>query len=72
MTHSRSAEIIAFPLKTASCIDQQRWIPAPLPRQAPRIPILGYLRLGGILAAALLSWVLVIGVFRSVATILQG
>lgn len=72
MTHSRSAEIIAFPLKTASCIDQQRWIPAPQPRQAAGIPILGYLRVGGILMAALLSWVLVIGIFHSLATILQG
>lgn len=71
MNTSRSAEIIAFPLKTVSCIDQQRWIPAPQPRAAG-IPILGYLRLGGILFAALLSWVLVIGLFRSVTTILQG
>ncbi len=72
MNTSRSAEIIAFPLKTASCIDQQRWIPAPQPRAATDIPILGYLRLGGILFAALLSWVLVISLFRSVTTILQG
>ena len=72
MNNSRSAEIIAFPLKTVSCIDQQRWIPAPQPRRADSIPILGYLRLGSILVAALLSWVVVIGFFRGVSTILQG
>ena len=72
MTNSRTAEIIAFPLKISSCIDQQRWIPAPQPRRSDGVPILGYLRLGGILVAALLSWVVVIGFFRGITTILQG
>ncbi|HEV2677878.1 MAG TPA: hypothetical protein VGV37_25325 [Aliidongia sp.] len=73
MNTSHGAEIIAFPIKTPSCINQQRWIPSPEARRAAAaIPIAGYLRLCGIVFAALLSWVLVISLLRRVATILQG
>jgi hypothetical protein len=65
-----SAEIIAFPLKSPSCIDQQRWIPTPPPHRPAGFPILGYLRLCGILMMALASWGLVVGAARLVAFVL--
>jgi hypothetical protein len=65
-----SAEIIAFPLKAPSCIDQQRWIPTPVGRRAEGFPIIGYLRLCGILFAALSGWLAVIGALRLVAFVL--
>jgi hypothetical protein len=62
-----SAEIISFPFKLSAGIDQQRWIPAPRARQAPARPQVRWLRLAGILGAALSSWVLVIGAARLIA-----
>jgi hypothetical protein len=61
-----SAEIISFPFKLSTGIEQQRWIPAPRPRQAAR-PSAGWLRLAGILGAALSSWILVVGMARLIA-----
>jgi hypothetical protein len=66
-----SAEIIAFPLKAPSCIDQQRWIPTPPPpRRTADLPILGYLRICGILIMALASWGLILGAARLMAFVL--
>ena len=57
-----SAVIISFPFKAATDADQQRWIPAPRTRQATDRNLRGWLRLAGILGAALSCWVVVIGV----------
>lgn len=62
-----SAEIIAFPFKISAGIDQQRWIPGPRARQTAARPNIAWLRLAGILGAALSSWVLVIGTARLIA-----
>ncbi|GGF07324.1 hypothetical protein GCM10011611_10960 [Aliidongia dinghuensis] len=66
-----SAEIIAFPLKTPSCIDQQRWIPAPRPRQPEPMPVSGYLHLFGFLVVAVSSWFLIAGTVRRAASLLH-
>ncbi|MDB5363571.1 MAG: hypothetical protein JWO51_4868 [Rhodospirillales bacterium] len=63
-----SAEIISFPFK-AQDFDQQRWIPVPRARQAPRRPVRGWLRLAGIVGAVLSSWLLVIGTARVIAAL---
>jgi len=65
-----SADIISFPLKASNCLDQQRWIPAPRERRAPGRPLLGWLRLTGIMLAVLSSWALVIGTARLIAIVL--
>jgi hypothetical protein len=65
-----SANIISFPLRASTGLDQQRWIPAPRARQAQARSGLGWLRLSGILFAGLSSWALVIGAARLVATVL--
>ena len=67
-----SAEIISFPLKTASCIEQQRWIPAPPPRRTPGLRFVSYLHIFGILIVAMATWVLLAGSLRRVTSILQG
>ena len=55
-----SAVIISFPFKAATDADQQRWIPAPRTRQATDRNLRGWLRLAGILGAALSCWVVII------------
>jgi len=65
-----SADIISFPLKASSCLDQQRWIPAPRERRASGRSLLGWLRLTGIMLAVLSSWALVIGTARLIAIVL--
>jgi len=65
-----SADIISFPLKASSCLDQQRWIPAPRERRTSAPPMIGWLRLTGIMLAVLSSWALVIGTARLVAIVL--
>lgn len=65
-----SANIISFPLQASTGIDQQRWIPAPRARKAKARAGMGWLRVSGIVFAALSSWALVIGAARLVATVL--
>ena len=61
-----SAVIISFPFKASTDTDQQRWIPAPRSRQATERNLIGWLRLAGILGAALSCWVVIIAAARLV------
>jgi hypothetical protein len=62
-----SAVILSFPLKAVADTDQQRWIPAPRSRQAPKRNRVGWLRLAGMLGVTLSSGVAIIGLARLVA-----
>ncbi len=64
-----SADIIAFPFKAATGIDQQRWIPGPRERRAPVRSASGWLHLAGILGAVASSWILVIGAAQMIANL---
>ncbi len=65
-----SADIIAFPLRASTGLDQQRWIPSPRERRPAGRLLLGWLRVSGVLFAALSSWALVVGAVRLIATVL--
>jgi hypothetical protein len=65
-----SAEIISFPLKSPTGLDQQRWIPAPRGRRTPALSLVGWLRLTAVLLCIVSSWLMVIGTAHLIAFVL--